>query len=395
MSKKDYLTDLHKDMIQWRRTLHQHPQIAFEEEFASAFIAEKLTEWDIPFKRDIAGTGIVATITGKSTDSDKSIGLRADIDALPIEESLDKPWKSQCAGKMHGCGHDGHTVMLLGAAKYLQETRNFNGITHLIFQPAEEIAKGADTMIEEGLFDDFPCDQIYGLHNMPTIPAGTIAIRHGAVMAFADGFSLTIKGHGAHGAYPHKSVDPILIAAQVVTALQSIVSRTVHPAEMAVVTVASIHGGSAFNIIPDDVKITGTVRCLKGDTRDRIQNQIDQIASNIAQAHGGSATLDYTPIARACFNDALATDTCIRAAGTVLGNDNVDQDFPISMGGDDFGSMSEIVPGCYVFFGQGQPDEAGAPHSQSLHAPDYDFNDDILTLGAEYWAELVEIALPV
>ena len=394
MTIRNSIQSLKDEIAGYRRAMHENPQTAYEEEFASGLVRDKLTEWGIPFEDKIAVTGIVATIEGESTDSGKSIGLRADMDALDIFEEDNKPHKSKIDGKMHACGHDGHTATLLGAAKYLSENRNFNGKVHLIFQPAEEGNKGAHKMIEEGLFERFPCDQIFGLHNWPQLPKGTVATRAGALMASADIFHITIKGAGGHAAMPHKTIDPIVIGSQIVNALQTLVSRTSNPADPLVISTTYFNAGTgAHNIIPDDAKLTGTVRAYNEELRQKIKIKIGEIASGIAQSMGGDVEYEYNLILDPTINTPLETAFCAEIAAEMFGEGNVNADITPSMGGEDFGRMLMDVPGCYVWMGQGE-DDPESNHNQGLHTPRYDFNDDIIPMGIEYWARIVEKALP-
>ncbi len=387
------VADFKDELAGIRRSLHENPQTKYEETFASNLVAEKLTEWGIPFRRGIAVTGIVATIEGRKTDSGKSIGLRADMDALDITEKSGQSWASKNPGKMHACGHDGHTSTLLGAAKYLNETRNFNGKVHLIFQPAEEGGCGADKMIEEGLFRDFPCDYVFGIHNWPISPVGKIAMRPGPILASVTEFSITIRGVGGHAAMPHQTVDPVVVASHIVTALQSIVSRNVDPVDTVVVSITNMNSGTgAFNIISDEAKMVGTVRTFNNDTRDMVVKRIDSIIQNVAAAFGATAESNFIFHNYATINSADGVEIAARAASLVVGAENVDTNCPPSMGGEDFSAYLREKPGAFVFVGQGVPDKT-SPHSRGLHHPAYDFNDDILPIGISYFAALVEDVL--
>lgn len=387
--------DLKDEATVWRRELHQNPQTKYEEEFASALVAEKLTEWGIPFKAGIAKTGIVATITGQKNSSGKGIGLRADMDALDILEKSGQPYASKIPGKMHACGHDGHTATLLAAAKYLQETRNFDGEVHLVFQPAEEGGNGADRMIEDGLFKNFKIDHMFGIHNWPGEPIGKIGMRVGPLLASADEFHVTVKGVGGHAAMPHTTVDPIMITAQIVTALQTVVARNVDPIDTAVVSVTNFNSGSgAFNIIPDEAKLIGTVRAFNNDTRDQIMARMKAIVENIAQSMGATATFEVLSISHATINSADGVDMAAKAAAVVVGEANVDTNTPPSMGGEDFSAYLRVKPGAFIFLGQGVP-EKDSPHNKGLHNPGYDFNDDLIPIGVSYFVTLVEQAMPL
>ncbi|MCB9990595.1 MAG: amidohydrolase [Rhodospirillales bacterium] len=388
----------HKDEAAgWRQELHQNPQTSFEEEFASTFVKKKLTEWGIPFKDGIAVTGIVATIEGQKTDSGKAIGLRADMDALDIIEDSGVPYASKNPGKMHACGHDGHTSTLLSAAKYLSENRNFNGKVHLIFQPAEEGGGGAYKMIEEGLFKDFPCDYVFGYHNWPYMPLGKVAMRKGPILASADEFEIVIKGKGGHAAMPHQTVDPVVAAAQIVLALQSIVSRNVSPVDQGVVTVANFRGGTgAHNIIGEKVVMNGTVRAFRQETREFILKRVREIAENTAKAFMTEATVHIVPGGYApTINSEDGVDMAAAAAIKVAGEQNVMTDAEPTMGAEDFGAYLMEKPGAFILIGQGMPDDEKSPHNYGLHSPYYDFNDEVLPIGASYFATLVEDYMPL
>lgn len=378
-----------------RRSMHENPQTSYEEKFASDLVAQKLTEWGITFKRGYAVTGIVATIEGQKTDSGKAIGLRADMDALDILEKSGQEWASKIPGKMHGCGHDGHTSILLSTAKYLQETRNFNGKVHLIFQPAEEGGRGANKMLDEGVFKDFPCDTIYGLHNWPWLPFGRVETRVGPLMANVDEFTLTVKGKGGHAAYPQATIDPVVIGAQLVMALQTIVSRSATPTEPLVVSVTNFNGGTgASNVIADTAVISGTVRSFTEENRQLAKKRMTEICAGIAAQTGAEIDIDYTFELDATINSAAETAFAAQCAAKVVGAENVSTETPLCMGGEDFGSFLKEKPGCYIFIGQGTKDK-NSPHNQGLHSPFYDFNDDLIPVGSSYFAEIVENALPL
>lgn len=377
-----------------RRELHQNPQTAYEETFASDMVAKKLTEWGIPFKRGLAVTGIVATIEGQKTDSGKAIGLRADMDALDMTEKSNQPWASKTPGKMHGCGHDGHTSILLSTAKYLQETRNFNGKVHLIFQPAEEGARGADRMIEDGLFRDFPMDQVYGLHNWPWLPLGRVEMRAGPLMANVDEFDIMITGKGGHAAYPQGTVDPVIVGTQLISALQTIVSRANTPTDPLVVSVTNFNAGTgAFNVIGDTATVTGTVRSFSDEARQLAKKRIHEICAGIAATFGAVIEIkDYNFGLDATVNTPKETAFAAEIAAKVVGAENVRTDTELCMGGEDFGSFLRQKPGCYIFMGQGTKD-GKSPHDYGLHSPFYDFNDDLIPVASSYFAELVEASL--
>jgi len=394
MNVRNSIVDMKDEITAYRRDLHQNPQTGFEEEFASGLVREKLSEWGISFEDKIAVTGIVATIEGETNSSGKAIGLRADMDALDILEEPNKPHVSKIDGKMHGCGHDGHTAMLLGAAKYLSENRNFDGKVHLIFQPAEEGMGGAHKMIEEGLFERFPMDSVYGMHNWPKMPRGTVGARSGPIMAGAERFDITITGKGGHAAMPHTCVDPIVIGAQIVGALQTLVSRTRDPLDPVVISITNFNGGTgAFNVIPDSATMSGTMRSFKPETRDLMIQRIKDICADSAAMLGGSAECvfmagGYDPT----VNTDAETAACIGIAQDLLGANNVDTSIDPSMGAEDFGAMLQAVPGCYIWMGQGEEDDASM-HNQGLHTPQYDFNDEIIPAGIEYWVRVVERVL--
>ncbi len=396
MKIRNSIQPIHEEIIGYRRAMHEHPQTAYEETFASDLVAEKLSEWGIPFERDIAVTGIVGTIEGEQNDNGHSIGLRADMDALDILEENNKPHVSKIPGKMHGCGHDGHTAMLLGAAKYLSENRNFNGKVHLIFQPAEEGYGGAHKMIEEKLFERFPCDSVYGLHNWPRLPRGHIAMRVGPIMAAADRFDISIKGVGGHAAIPHRTNDPVIIGAQLVNTLQTLVSRTANPLDSVVISITNFNAGTgAFNVIPETAELSGTLRTFDPDTRKHMIKRIEEITRDTAALFGASGDCKfmdggYDPT----INTHDETQLCADVAQQIVGEEHVDENVAPVMGAEDFGAMLQEKPGCYIFLGQAEEDES-SNHNHMVHTPQYDFNDEIIPLGVEYWTRLVETALPL
>lgn len=395
MSIINSIAAMKDEIAAYRRELHQNPQTAYEETFANALIQKKLAEWGIPFKAGLAGTGIVATIEGQKTDSGKAIGLRADMDALDIIEKSGQPWTSKIPGKMHGCGHDGHTAMLLGAAKYLSETRNFNGKVHLIFQPAEEGGSGAIKMIEQGLFKDFPMNAVFGMHNWPGMKRGEIGLRPGPIMASSDSFEITITGKGGHAAMPHFNIDPIVAASHLVTALQSIVSRQIDPVDQAVVSITNFNAGTgAFNVIPDKAVLTGTYRAFKVETRALVAKRIEEMAASISTAFGTTYAIKINDGYDPTINSANESTFCADIARSLVGAENVNANVEPCMGAEDFGAMLQEVPGCYIWMGQAEPD-ATSPHNKGLHNAGYDFNDEIIPLGIEYWAKVAENALPL
>jgi len=342
--------------------------------------------------RGLAKTGVVGVIRGKKHGSGRAIGLRADMDCLPMHETSEVPHKSKVAGRMHACGHDGHTTMLLGAARYLAETRNFDGTAVLIFQPAEEGGGGGRVMVEEGLFEKFPADAVYALHNWPLLEPGKIAVRPGAMMAATDEIQLTLRGKGGHGAMPHLAVDPVVAAAHLITALQSVASRNVSPVDSVVVSICSMQTSQlgAFNVIPEFVRLIGTVRTFRPETRDLAQARIREITASIAQAFGASAELQYSRGYPATVNTAREAEFAARVGERIFGASNVRRDLEPTMGGEDFSYMLQARPGAYVWLGQG-----GGPGGCFLHNPGYDFNDDVIPLGAGYLAALVEESLPI
>ena len=378
------------DMTAWRRDIHAHPELGFEEERTSDIVAAKLAEFGITVHRGLGGTGVVGTLKGLGTGSGRTIGLRADMDALPMPEANDFDHASRHAGKMHACGHDGHTAMLLGAARYLAETRNFDGTVHFIFQPAEEGLGGAKRMIDDGLFQQFDCEQVYGLHNWPELPAGQIAVHPGPVMAAANQFEIHVTGHGAHAAMPHRGIDPVLVSAHIITAAQSLVSRGTNPAESAVVSITVVEAGTAANVIPDSARMLGTMRTFSEENHRRIQEQFARLVSSIAEGLGATAELRFRPGYPATVNSEPEARVAAAAAAKVVGEENVVWAPAPTMAAEDFGYMLKERPGAYIWLGHG----GHRGPSCRLHNPHYDFNDAILTTGASYWASLVETILP-
>jgi len=376
----------HDDMTAWRRDLHAHPETAFEEQRTAALVAQKLRAWGVEVHEGLAKTGVVGTL--RCGTGARSIGLRADMDALPMEELNDFAHRSQVAGKFHGCGHDGHTSMLLGAARYLAETKNFDGTVHFIFQPAEENVAGGGVMVSDGLFEKFPMAAVYGMHNRPNLPKGEFAMRSGPALASADNFGITLRGRGTHAAWPHLGIDLVVVASQIVLTLQTIVSRQTSPLDSAVVSVTSIHGGSSDNVIPDELRMRGTARSFLPSVQDTIETRLREIATATATMYGATAEVEYERRYPSLHNDAECIALCADVARGIVGAENVNTDHDPGMGSDDFSFMSNRVPGGYVWIGSG-PAEAG----RFLHNPRYDFNDNILPLGASYWARLVETEL--
>ncbi|MBM4069795.1 MAG: amidohydrolase [Planctomycetes bacterium] len=383
----DAISDQHKEMTAWRRDLHAHPQTAFEETYASDFIAKRLASWGIQVHRGLAKTGVVGTLPGNRSGRGPvaALGLRADIDALDITEQNDFAHKSQFPGKMHACGHDGHTTMLLGAAKYLAATRNFSGTVHFVFQPAEENEGGGRVMVDEGLFEKFPMDAVFGMHNWPGMAVGRFGARPGPIMAAFDIFEMQITGSGTHAAMPHLGVDPIVAASQVVTALQTIASRNTDPLDQLVLSVTQFHAGDTWNVIPPHATLRGTVRTFRKEVQDATEAAMSRIMRGIGAACGASGTLRYERRCPATQNSPRETDWSMAAADDVVGSANVNRDPQPCMGSEDFAFMLQKRPGCYIWVGNGPSD-----NGRLLHNPRYDFNDEILPLGASYWARLVE-----
>lgn len=380
----DRIEDFRDDMVAWRRDIHHHPELAFEETRTADFVARKLESWGIDVHRGLATTGVVGTLRGGSK-SNRAIGLRADMDALPILEKNEFDYRSCHDGRMHACGHDGHTAMLLGAARHLSATRNFDGTVHFIFQPAEEAAGGARVMIEDGLFDRFPVESVYGMHNMPGLEAGTFHMRTGALMAGFVSFDITITGTGAHAAFPHMGRDSILSASAIVTALQSIVARTVDPLESAVVSITKVHGGDAYNVLPAQVVLGGCCRAFSDDLLDTLRTRIAEVAEGVARAHGAFAETRFIEYYPPTVSTADGVRAAAGAARDLVGAERVNTDATPVMGSEDFAYMLKEKPGSYIFIGNG-PGTGGC----LLHNPLYDFNDDILVTGARYWTRLVE-----
>jgi hippurate hydrolase len=377
---------MHAELTGWRRDLHAHPELGFEETRTSDLVAAKLAAFGCEVHRGLGKTGVVGTLrTGSSA---RSVGLRADMDALPIEEANPFAHRSQNQGKMHACGHDGHTTMLLGAARYLAETRNFDGTVHFIFQPAEEGLGGAKAMVDDGLFEKFPCDAIFGMHNRPSLPLGHFAVRAGAMMAAGAFFDIRVTGKGAHGARPETSIDSVMVAAHIAIALQTIVSRNAPPVETAVLSVTKIHGGDAYNVIPQTAQLAGTVRTFSRDVMALIEASMRRIAKGVAEAFGATAEVDFRFLFAPTVNDVKEAEFAAGICAELVGAQNVDRNPPLIMASEDFSYMLEKVPGCYVNIGNGAG-EGGC----EVHNPAYDFNDAALPLGASFFARLVEARL--
>jgi len=378
------------EMSNWRHQMHQNPELAFEEFWTSDFIAKCLDEMNIPYDKGIATTGIVATLKGVQSGSGKSIALRADFDALEIHECTNLPYASKIEGKMHGCGHDGHTAMLLGAAKYLVEHRDFDGTVYFVFQPAEEGAGGARVMLEQGFKEKYPCDAIFGMHNWPGMPIGMAGVKSGAVSAAADRFKFCVTGKGGHAAMPHLNVDVVTALSELVMAVQTIVSRKIDPADPAVISITQVQAGTgSFNVMPEDATLGGTVRTFSAQVRQLIEEKLLQMAEGLGKVHDVKITLEYNHGYPSVVNSIKETELAAQAAKVILGEDQV-VDFPSIMGAEDFAYFLEKIPGCYILLGQGTEDKSAA-----LHSPHYDFNDDAAPVGASYWVELVKMALPL
>ncbi|ENA34410.1 MULTISPECIES: M20 aminoacylase family protein [Pseudomonas] len=374
------IEDFLPDMVNLRRDIHQHPELGYEERRTSDLVAASLSAWGYEVHRGLGGTGVVGTLRVGS--GSKRLGIRADMDALPIVEATGLPYASANAGRMHACGHDGHTTTLLTAARYLAETRAFDGTLHLIFQPAEEGLGGALRMIEDGLFDLFPCDAVFGFHNMPGVPAGHFCFVEGPAMASADTADLRIVGQGGHGAVPHKAVDPVVASASTIMALQSIVSRNIDPLETAVISIGSIHGGHANNVIPDAVDMKLTIRAFSNSVRDQLEQRIRAVTQAQAESFGATAQLDYRRGYPVLVNHTQETAFARSVAEECFGSQSIVPNFAPISASEDFAYMLERCPGCYLFIGNG--------NSASLHNPAYDFNDALLPIGARYWAKLAE-----
>ncbi|MDF2972078.1 MAG: amidohydrolase [Microvirga sp.] len=381
------VADLADEITAWRRDFHENPELLFDVHRTAGIVAEKLKSFGCDeVVTGLGRTGVVGVIRGRTNNSGRVIGLRADMDALPIEEATNVPHASKVPGKMHACGHDGHTAMLMGAAKYLAETRNFDGTAVVIFQPAEEGGGGGNEMVKDGLMERFGVQEVYGMHNMPGIPVGQFAIRPGAMMAAADRFTITIEGKGGHAARPHDCIDPVVISAHVITALQTIASRNADPLESVVVSVCTVKAGEAFNVIPQTAMLLGTVRTLSPEVRDLAETRIRAIVENVCAAFGAKAEVEYDRGYPVTMNDPDKTEFMAGVARAVGGENAVDTTVPPLMGAEDFSYMLEQRPGAYIFLGNG--DTAG------VHHPAYDFNDEASPYGVSLWAKIVETGMP-
>jgi hippurate hydrolase len=382
------VADLQPDIQAWRRDIHEHPELLYDVHRTAAFVADRLREFGCDeVATGLGRTGVVGVIKGRKPPGKgdiKVIGLRADMDALPIVEATDLPYASKTKGLMHACGHDGHTAMLLGAARYLAETRNFAGDAVVIFQPAEEGGAGAAAMIKDGLMDRFAIEQVYGMHNGPGIPVGSFAIRSGPIMAATDSIDINIEGHGGHAARPHKCIDSVLVGAQLITALQSIVSRSVDPLDSAVISICEFHAGNARNVIPQTAELKGTVRTLTPEVRELVEKRVREVVAGVAQITGAKIALGYEHGYPVTVNHASQTDVATQVAKEVAGDANVHESAPM-MGAEDFSYMLEARPGAFIFCGNG--------NSAGLHHPAYNFNDEAIVYGTSYWIKLVENTL--
>ncbi|GHD44350.1 hippurate hydrolase [Thalassobaculum fulvum] len=388
MPVNNRIAEFHDDMTEWRRDFHAHPEIKFEEHRTAARVAEMLQSWGIEVHTGIAGTGVVGVLRGTGS-SGRAIGLRADMDALPMDEEGNPPYRSQNPGRMHACGHDGHTTMLLGAARYLAETRNFDGTVNFIFQPAEEGGAGARIMIEEGLFDRFPCDTVWGIHNAPHMPAGTIGVRPGPLMAGADQAFLTVKGKGAHAARPHDGIDPIAVGVQLYQGIQTVVSRNVDPLKSAVVTVAQFHAGTANNVIPHTAELKLSIRTFDEDVRSLVEQRIRALCEGVGTAFGCEVEVEYRRGYSPVINPEETAGIVGDVAEQVVGAEKVERDTTPIMASEDFAFMLAERPGAFLWLGGGAPGK-----DYGLHHPMYDFNDEVLPVGASFWAKLVETQMP-
>ncbi len=387
MTPLDRITTYHHELTAQRRDFHANPELGFTEHRTSDIVAKQLAALGIEVHRGVGGTGVVGVL--REGNGPVAIGLRADMDALPILEANEVPYKSTRPGVMHACGHDGHTTMLLGAARYLAETRNFNGTVNFIFQPAEEGLGGASAMLKDALFERFPCDAVFGMHNQPGMRIGSFAIRPGTMMAGGGFFDIHVEGKGAHGARPEVSVDPVLVAAHIVTALQAIVARNVSALNSVVVSATAIHGGDAYNVIPQSAEIRGTVRTFRNETMDLVETNMKRIAAGVASAFGASAQVDFRRLFAPLVNDAAETTIFADVAAGLVGEANVERERDLIMASEDFSFMLEARPGAYINIGNG--DTTG---SVPVHNPGYDFNDAILPMGAAAFAALVEKKMP-
>jgi hippurate hydrolase len=382
----------HAELVELRRDLHAHPELAFEETRTASIVAAKLAAWGVEVHCGLATTGVVGLVKGRRTASGRGVAVRADMDCLPMQEESALAYRSRHEGRMHACGHDGHTTMLLGAARYLAETRNFDGTAVLVFQPAEEAGGGAQQLVKEGLFERFPADAVYALHNWPGLAPGRIAVRPGPMMAGTDDFQIAVRGRGGHAAMPHLAVDPVVACAHLIAALQTVASRNASPLDAVVISVCSMQTSQlgAFNAIPDAVRLAGTVRTFRPETRSLAERRLREIATSVAQAFGATVEIDFRRGYPATVNSAREAELAARVGERLFGAGNVVTDAEPTMGGEDFAYLLAERPGAYVWLGQG-----GGPGGCYLHNPHFDFNDDVIPLGAGYLAALVEESLPL
>ena len=421
---RNSIATLAEEVAGWRRELHANPGLTHDEEFAHEFVKARLDELGVSYKAGLGGYGIVASIKGEKvpvsdsegaerpsaterrresgapaeglrpvSDREPTIGLRADMDALPITEESGQPWASTKPGVMHACGHDGHTACLLGVAKHLSENPNFAGTVHLIFQPAEEGGHGAEKMMADGLFEDFPCDAVFGLHNWPWVPLGQAGITAGPIMAAVDEFDITITGKGGHAALPHACIDPIVTAAQIINAAQTLVSRSIDPVQSAVVSFTDLHAGEgAHNVIPEVTRIMGTVRSFDMDVREDLHSRLVSLVNKTAEINGAKAEINIIRHIDPTINHAPEAEFCADIMAGLIGEENIDRNVAPCMGGEDFGTMIVDRPGAYIWIGQGTGD-AASPHDQGLHSAKYDFNDEMIPVAVEYLTRVVEARL--
>ncbi len=390
----DAIIQSHAEIQAIRRDIHAHPELCYEEDRTADLVVSKLTEWDIPFVRGLGKTGVVGIIQRGS--SQRAIGLRADMDALPMPESNTFAHASTYAGKMHGCGHDGHTAMLLGAAKYLSKHRHFDGTVYLIFQPAEEGGAGAKRMIEDGLFEKCPMDAVFGMHNFPGLATGAFAVKSGAMMASSNEIELTITGKGSHASQPQNSIDPVMVAVQIAQSWQTVITRNRNPIDPAVLSITQIHAGTAINVIPDEAKLIGTVRTFSMETTDLIEHRMREIALHTAAAFGATIEFTFHRNYPPLVNHAKETAFAIEVMRAMSGDDNVNAAFEPTLGSEDFAFMLQHKPGCYVILGNGSGDHRASGHGLGpchLHNGSYDFNDELLSIGSSYWVRLTEAYL--
>ncbi len=387
MTVLNSINQMLNEMTEWRQDLHKIPEIGLEEYETSKYIKNKLKKFNINFKDGYSNTGIVAWVDGNKTTTSKTIGLRADFDALPMHEKNDFDHKSTNNGMMHACGHDGHTTMLLGAAKYLSENNDFDGRVYFIFQPGEEGFAGGKKMIDDGMFKDFKIDEVYALHNWPELPFGTFGVNSGPMMAAVDEFDIIVKGKGGHAASPHLAIDPVVISAQVISAVQTIISRSTDPVDKALISITKINAGTAYNVIDDQVKMGGTIRTFRKETRSYIEKRLRELCNGIAEAHGAEIKIQFDLVNKypPTINSKKESIFASNVAKDLVGEDNVITDIDPSMGGEDFSYLLEEKPGSYLYLGQGDDN-----HKAHLHTTKYDFNDNLLPVGVNFWVELVK-----